>query len=396
MCVTRPVSDQSQAQSPQLFRTLRSTEFPWTAERIYLDNASIGPLPERTRRVLDEFTARRTTPYLIDERDLFELLEDARGTIARLINADPGEIALAVNTSFGLNVAALGLPLEPGDTIVVSDREFPANVYPWLQLRTRGVRVDLIPTTAEGWPDEDALLQRVSDRKVKVLAVSQVQFSNGYRVDLKRLSHACRSSDCFLVVDAIQGIGQVPLDVKATPIDILACGCQKWLLSPWGSGFVYVRRELIPAITPAVVGWMSFEGTDDTARLTDYETRLRTDARRYELNTLPFQDLAAMNESVKLLLDLGVERIAAHLDLLKQPILDAARIGELEMVSPTDPTHSSGIVSVKTPRSAESFHRLKKEGIVCSFREGAIRLAPHCYNTLEELEKVATILTNHR
>ena len=163
MSVTRPASDRSLAQTSHLFRTLRSTEFPWTAERIYLDNASIGPLPERTRRVLDEFTARRTAPYLIDERDIGLLMADTHRTIARLINAEPEEIGLAVNTSFGLNLAAAGLPLEPGETVVVSDREFPANIYPWLQLRRRGIHVELVPTTGEGWPDEDAILQRLFD-----------------------------------------------------------------------------------------------------------------------------------------------------------------------------------------------------------------------------------------
>ena len=141
---------------------------------------------------------------------------------------------------------------------------------------------------------------------MRVLAISLVQFSNGYTVDLGRLSAATREAGAYLVVDAIQAVGQVPIDLRKTPVDVLACGGQKWLLSPWGSGFVYVRRELIRELRPAVTGWMAFEGTDDFTRLTQYDDRLRGDARRFELITLPYQDFAGMNASVRMLLDAGI------------------------------------------------------------------------------------------
>src|ERR1051326_9172921 len=119
-------------------RALRASEFPWTADTTYLNNASIGPIPERTRRALDEFTAKRTAPHLLPDRELFAGLAAARLGVAQLINADPSEIALATNTSWGLNLAARALPLKPGDIVLVSDKEFPANVYPWLMLRDEG------------------------------------------------------------------------------------------------------------------------------------------------------------------------------------------------------------------------------------------------------------------
>src|SRR5688572_24255679 len=165
-------------------------EFPWTAEAAYLNAASIGPLPERSRRAVEEFAALRAAPHRMQERHFFPLLTQARGLAARLINADPDEIALATNTSYGINLAARSLPLRPGDAVVLSDREFPANVYPWLALRDRGVRVEVVPVTAEGWPDEARLLDRVQDPRVRVLAVSLVQFGTGYAVDLDRVSRA--------------------------------------------------------------------------------------------------------------------------------------------------------------------------------------------------------------
>jgi selenocysteine lyase/cysteine desulfurase len=374
------------------FRALRTTEFPWTADTVYLNNASIGPIPERTRRALDQFTAKRTAPHLLPDRDIFVMMQTARELVAELINADASEIALAVNTGFGLSLAASALPLSPGDIILLSDREFPANVYPWLMQRSRGIEVEVARCTPEGWPDEDHLLERLRDPRVKVLAVSFVQFSNGYRVDLNRLSAACRANDTYFVVDGIQGIGNSVLDVKQTPVDLIACGGQKWLLSPWGSGFVYVRRELVAQIEPAVTGWMAFEGTDDFSRLTEYNPNLRTDARRFELITLPYQDFYGMTESLRLLMELGIRDIAEVTRALHEPVLRWADDHGIRVVSPRDEARRSAIVCVAPPKPVDAYHALKRAHVVCSLREGAIRLAPHCYNTMEEMEKVVEVL----
>lgn len=374
------------------YRALRAAEFPWTADTVYLNNAAIGPIPERTRRALDEFTAKRTAPHLLPDRDLQAVLQQARETTARLINADPGEIALTTNTSHGLNLAARALPLALGDTVLLSDREFPANVYPWLRLEKQGIDVERAPCTPAGWPDEDYLVERLGDPRVRVLAVSFVQFSNGYRVDLRRLGAACRANGTLLVVDAIQGIGNSMLDVRETPVDILACGGQKWLLSPWGSGFLYVRRELIGALEPAIAGWMAFEGTDDFTRLTDYGATLRPDARRFELATLPFQDFYGMTTSVRMLLELGLRDIERYTRACHDPLLAWADARGVAVASPRDETHRSAIMCLAPPRAADAFHALKRARIVCGLREGAIRLSPHCYNTPEEMEKVAEVL----
>ena len=375
-------------------RHLRASEFPWTADTVYLNNASIGPIPERTRRILDAFNAKRTAPHLLPDRDLFAGLQAARDAAARLINADTGEIALATNTSYGLNLAARALPLAPGDRVILSDREFPANVYPWLMLRKQGVEVTLAPCTREGWPDEDLLLSALRDPRVKVLAVSFVQFANGYRADLKKLSAATRANGTLLVVDAIQGIGNSVLDVRDTPVDILACGGQKWLLSPWGSGFVYVRKELIPTIEPAMIGWMAFEGTDDFSRLTEYNPTFRADARRFEMITLPYQDFYGFTQSVELLLEIGIPEIAEVTRSLHEPVLDWADAHGMRIVSPRDERHRSAILCIAPQEAVGAFHAIKRARIVCSLREGAIRLSPHCYNTVGEMEKVLDVLDN--
>jgi selenocysteine lyase/cysteine desulfurase len=391
MSLPTPSAPSSPSLAPYDVAGLRRAEFPWADETVYLNNASIGPLPERTRLALDAFNQRRATPFRLPDRDLFGTLTESRRLIAGLVSATPEEIALTVNTSFGLGVAARALPLRPGNVVLVSDREFPANVYPWLRLRETGVEVELVPTTAAGWPDEARILRRLEDPRVRALAVSLVQFSNGYRVDLAALSAATRRTGAYLVVDAIQAVGQVPVDLRRTPVDVLACGGQKWLLSPWGSGFVYVRRELIPELSPAVTGWMAFEGTDDLTRLTAYDDTLRADARRFELITLPYQDFAGMNASLGLVLELGVERIQAHLQRLHEPVLAWAERTGARLVSPLG-EHGSGILCLAPDEVGEAFRRLKAARIICSLREGAIRLSPHGYNTVDEMERVCAVL----
>jgi selenocysteine lyase/cysteine desulfurase len=370
---------------------LRAAEFPWAADTIWLDHASIGPLPERTRRTLSLMAERRSRPFEIKHADQFGGLARGRELAAKLINVDPSEIALATNTSFGLGIAARGLPFRPGDVVLVSDREFPANVYPWKRLQDRGVALELVPVTPEGWPDEARLLQRLEDPRVRCLAISLTQFASGYTADIATFSRVTRQRGQFLVIDAIQGLGQLPFDAGAIEIDLLACGAQKWLLSPWGSGFLYVRKPLIAAIEPALVSWMALEGTDDFTRLCDYGDRLRGDARRFELITLPFQDFVAMNQSLELLLELGIPAIQRHLAELQKPLLAWAQHRGVRVASPTD-AHRSGIICVAPPGVEAAYRALREARIYCSLREGAIRISPHCYNTVEEIETVATVL----
>jgi cysteine desulfurase / selenocysteine lyase len=370
---------------------LRRAEFPWTSETTYLNNASIGPLPERTRLALEAFNHRRAAPFQLPDRELFAMMAESRRLVAELIGASPEEIGLTINTGFGLSLAARALPLQAGDIVLTSDREFPANVYPWMMLKDSGVELELAPTTAEGWPDEDLLVERLNDPRVRVLAISLVQFSNGYTVDLGRLSAAARASGAYLVVDAIQGVGQLPLDLSKTPVDVLSCGAQKWLLSPWGSGFVYVRRELIRELRPAITGWMAFEGTDDFTRLTQYDDTLRGDARRFELITLPYQEFAGLNTSLRLLLDTGISSIAEHLRTLQAPVLEWAARSGVRVVSPVG-SHGSGILCVAPADVGGAFRALKAARVICGMREGAIRLSPHFYNTVDEMQRVVDIL----
>jgi selenocysteine lyase/cysteine desulfurase len=370
---------------------LRATEFPWTANTVYLDAASIGPLPERSRRALDAFNMKRCTPHVMTKAEQFGALDRGRELVAKLLNAQVSEIALVTNTSFGINIAARGLPLGSGDVVIASDREFPANVYPWMKLADQGVEFELAPCTPEGWPDEAYLLARIMDPRVKVLAVSLVQFSSGYKVDLERLSQATRETGTWLVVDAIQGLGHVPLDLSRVEVDILASGAQKWLLSPWGTGFMYVRQAVLDRLRPPFAGWLAFRGTDDFSRLTQYDPTWHPDSRRFEMVTLPYQDFAAMNASLGLLLEVGIEIVAKYLATLPDPLFDLAGRRGYAVTSPRG-AQSTPITCIKVPEASLVHAQLRKEGVICSLREGSLRFAPHVYNNMDDMIRAAEMV----
>ena len=374
---------------------LRRREFPWVerGDGIYLNNASTGPLPRRAVRAQHDFNERRAQPHLISQDEQFGTLERGRALLARLIGAQPEEIALAMNTGTGINLAARALPLEPGDVVVASDREFPANVYPWMALaEARGVGFELVPCR-DGLPDEDALIAALDRPRVRALAVSWVSFATGYKVDLARLGDACRACGAWLVVDAIQGLGAELLDVRRTPVDVLACGAQKWLLSPWGTGFTYVSQELVSELVPPDVSWNAMRGTDDFGRLLDYDFTWRDDARRFEMVTLPYQDFAGMNASLELLHELGAAAVAAHVATLADRIVAwAAERPGVRLVTPADRARRAGIVSLQVPDAAGASARLTAAGVAHSLREQAIRLSPHAYNTADEVDRALELI----
>lgn len=371
-------------------QALRKAEFPWADQKIYLDHASLGPLPARTLKGIGEFNARRAAPFQMVAEDFSAIPGDARAAAARLINADVAEIGLAPNTSLGLALAAQALPFNEGDKLVVSDKEFPSNVYPWKLLRSKGVSLEIISGRPDGCPDEEALLAALADPQVKGIALSAVQFATGYRLDLAKFSAETRKRHKYLIVDAIQAVGVSRVDVKATPVDILACGGQKWLMSPWGSGFIYSRKELTPSLRPTVASWLSFDASDDLTKLTSYDETYRDNTRRFELTGHALQDVVGFTISANLLADIGADAIAAHIRTLHEPIRAAAAKKGIAVVTPAD--RCAATISLRPVDPAAAHAKLREGGVFCSVREGVVRLSPHCYNTLEEMEKVASLL----
>jgi cysteine desulfurase/selenocysteine lyase len=377
---------------------LRREEFPWAAagEAIYLNTASTGPLPRRAVEAVAAFTEKRAAPHRLSDDLQFATLARSRELIARLIGSRPAEVALATNTVFGINVAATSLPLGKGDVVIGVANEFPANVYPWMAAaKSRGFEFRMLPVR-DGIPSQQELLNEIEKPGVRAVAISWVEFASGYGFDLRAIGRRCRERGITFVVDAIQGLGPRCLDVRECQIDILACGAQKWLLSPWGTGFVFVRHELIESLEPVFPSWMGVRNSDDFSRLVEYDMTWRDDARRFEFITLPFQDFAGLNASLDLFFDIGTAEIARYAESLATHILEWAGERGIQSVTPGDRLHRAGIVALRAPDGLAASARLRENGVVHSFREGAIRLAPYFFNTPAELDRALSLLMPQR
>jgi cysteine desulfurase/selenocysteine lyase len=374
---------------------LRATEFPWTlsGEQTFLDNAKTGALPARAVAALKRWADLRAEPFRLSTYEDLEVFRRARELLAKLVGAKIEEIACMHNTSYGINVASLCLPLESGDVVLTYEGEYPADVYPWMSLARKGVKLELIPKR-DGLQDEARLLEELKRPDVKVVTMSWVSFSTGYRADLATIGRECRKRGIYFVVDAIQGVGAMTLDLSKLEVDVLACGGQKWLLAPWGTGFVYVRQELAKTLEPAVVGWLAMKSSEDFTRMVDYDFKYYDDARRFQINTLPAQDFAGLNASLEMFAELGSESVERHIEgIVSEAVKWALANGDkVRLVTPADPAKRAGVLAIAPRDPVAASRALSEAKIYHSLREGAIRLSPHCFNTITEMRKALEVL----
>lgn len=381
---------------PAALAALREREYPWEArgDAVHFDHASIGVIPQRARDAVAAYNDKRAEMHAMRAEDFFPQLDRSRALVAQLIGARAEEIALTTNTSWGVNLAAYALPLGPGDIVLGSEGEFPANVYPWMAAaKQRGFTFELVPM--QGFAvDEDEILRRIeTDPRVKGVALSWVSFWTGYRIDAKRIGTACRMRGVWFAMDAIQGLGACALDVRDVPVDIVSNGAQKWLCSPWGAAFAYVRKELIAQLEPPAAGWLSQASAGDFARFLDYDPAWRDDAQRFEVGSLPIQDFVGMNATLELFLELGPERIERHVLAITGELRRALMaLPGSTMLTPERNAKRAGIVAVRTPDVAADSAKLRAAGVVHSVREGAIRIAPHFHSTLDDVERAVNSL----
>lgn len=363
--------------------------FPATERYTYLNHASLAPLNRRAadamRRWIADWEARGTKAMPTPET-----LDAYRARAAALLNAHADEIAFTRNTTEGLLLVARGIDWRSGDNIVTAETEFTANVYPWKNVEPEGVTVRRVPARGGRIQVEDLLA--AMDRRTRLLAISFVEFYTGYRNDLVRLGEACRRRDVLFCVDAIQGAGVLPIDVEAMHIDFLSAGGPKWLLGPMGAGLFYCRRERLDVLDPRFYGWMS---TADPEDFFDYDQPLSPTATRFEPGTLSWPSLVGLMESIALLQEVGIERIAEYVLDLTGELIAVLRARGYELVTPVARrAERSGIVTFRHPDlpSEALFARLDAAGVVVSLRGDAIRVSPHFYNTWEDVAHLLEVL----
>ncbi len=368
--------------------------FPVTDKKsgiTYFNSAATGPLSKPVNQKMDLYY---TSCFYLDKNDdeaAFADLDKIRKLSGRLIGARQNEIGFGFNTGYGLNIAAFGLPLKAGDEVLLSDIEFPSNVYPWLALKPRGVKIKFIKSI-NGFFDITNF-EKTINRKTKVLSLSFVQFFNGYKNDLKNIGDICRRHKLYFVVDGIQGCGAETINVRKNHIDIFSSGAQKWLLSPLGTGFFYVRRELQEKINMPIGSWLSVDWKLKFGDLFHYDKPWFDSARRFELGTYPYGHVHAMAESLSLIDSLGIRNIQSHNHELIDSLIDFLKSDKrFQIVSSLEAKHRSSIISFSCREVGKVYSALIKRKILCAQREGAIRVAVHLYNNKADIEKLMTVL----
>jgi cysteine desulfurase/selenocysteine lyase len=366
-------------------------EFPFTKEIIFFNHASFGPMPEVSWKATQEYyKGLRVKRLADDDREAFQILDDIRKLIAKMIKAKPEEIAFVPNTSYGLNVAAWGLDLKRGDKILLSDVEFPANVYPWTNLKQKGIKTKFMPSKNKCF-DIDGFMKAI-DKRTKVLSLSFVQYFNGFRNDLENIGKICEENDIFFVVDGIQGIGSVDFDAKKCKIDCLTCGGQKWLLSSLGTGFLYLSSQAKREVNLSFFGWMGVDWELDFTDLLKFDLQPFPSVRRFEIGTYPYSLLWSMHSSLQLLSQIGIKNIEKHNLKLLDVLIDYLRDSPYQLRSSLEPKHRSSILSFSGKDIKKLYEELTRNKVMVSFREGAIRVAPNFYNTGDEMNKLIEVL----
>jgi cysteine desulfurase / selenocysteine lyase len=367
-------------------------QFP-LAERIaYLNHAAVSPLPlrckDRMEAYLEELTRFGASRY---PRPLLEPLSRVRELASDMLGADPSQIFVVRSTTQGIGVAAMGIPAREGDNVVLAEREFPANIRPWLPLRRRGVEVRFVPQR-DGRILLDDLARAVDARTVAV-SLSFVQFLSGFRLDPAPVAELCRRHDALFVLDAIQGLGVFPLDVEAAGVDFVSADAHKWLLGPEGVGVGYASERALDRIQPALEGWLSVEAPFE---FFDIDQPLKRTAARFEEGAYNVAGINGLLGSLELISTVGVEAIEARvLELTDYLEAHLRRIGWTVLSPRETEAEKSGIVlASKEGIDPESLkRRLDDRGVVVSIRGGALRVSPHAYNTPEDLDELLDSLS---
>jgi selenocysteine lyase/cysteine desulfurase len=363
----------------------RRHEFPVCESKVFLAHAGVSPLPRRVAEAMKEYVesaSRDNQENVLSD----EVISETRALAAGLINARPEEIAFTGSTSMGLAMVAAGLPWERGDQVVCYRDDYPANVYPWMDLARRGIDVKFAePRRFGNITVED--IERVLTDRTRLVSLASVHFQSGWRLDVDRIGKFLRERGILFCLDAIQSLGGLRTSVEF--VDFAAADAHKWLLGPLGTAILYVRKEHFDRFHPPLVGWHSASNPNFIAQ---ESLVFKPDARRYEPGSLNLAGIIGLRAALQLILEYGMEAVEARvLALARQIITEATRAG-LTVIGPTDGPGLSGIVSLVSERGdmAKLHARLNAAHVITSLRfvrdgRKCLRLSPHFYNCDEEL-----------
>ncbi|WIG57621.1 MAG: Cysteine desulfurase [Ktedonobacterales bacterium] len=364
-------------------------EFPILQHKTYLNSCSLGPLSLRSmagmarfQEYWNEHGAQAWYSIWLGE------IAAVREKVARLIGAQPHEIAIAPNVSIALSEITSGLDLGDRNKVVLAEMDFPTLAYQWLVRKESGVDIEFVRSEDGITLPAERFAAHIDDR-TGLVATSRVFFLSGYIQDIKTLAETAHRNGSLLLVDDYQGTGQIPIDVKALGIDFLVTGTLKWLMGGPGLAFIYVREDLIPKLRPTVAGWFSARDQFQF-RTTDFE--YKDTASRLEAGTPAIAPIYTASASLDMILEIGVERIRERTMFLADDLVRRVQAKGWPVRSPLDGTQRSSIVMLGLDRPDELVKALSERGIVVDYRPGLLRISPHFYNTVEENQIIVDAL----
>lgn len=388
------LANRSEAEIGETRRRFRA-QMPVCEKWTYLDHASVAPLPGPSHSAIRNWVDQASFDGNLAWPQWRATCEQARRHAAQLLAATEQEIALVQNTSAGISAIAEGFPWQAGDNIVTLANEFPSNIYPWMNLAERGVETRLVPVPT-GIPDLQTL-REACDEKTRIVSVSWVGYATGWRIDVPAVAEIAHACGAYLMLDAIQGLGVFPLDVRAAGIDFLAADGHKWLLGPEAAGILYIRQELLEQLRPVGVGWNSVTHPYAFHRVA---WQPKPSAARYEGGSQNMVGFVGLSHSLGMLRDLGLSHQAspiadAVLDF-RENAMQRLQAAGASIVSPgaAEP-NASGILVWTLPNLAPETLRneLHKQRIVVSCRGGGVRISFHGYNDRRDLDHLVDTVT---
>jgi cysteine desulfurase / selenocysteine lyase len=368
-------------------------EFPILNELDFFNHAGVAPISNRAADALRQFADEATTRAYY-KHGWYRRVAQVKQAAADLIGAaSRDEIAFVSNTSTGISMIAKGLDWHEGDNVVISDVEYPANRYPWEDLKRFGVEVIEVRQLDDGSIDCEDVTEAITDR-TRLVSISHVQYSSGCKIDLKPISDMVHRVGGYLCVDAIQTVGAMPVDVDAMGIDFLAADGHKWMLGPEGCGILYVREGLSQLLHPNVVGWMNMV---DAGNYGNYRFEFQPDARRFEPGSYNLPGIFALGASLALLNEVGIDAVWSRIESLTTRLCEGLAAKGYRVFSPRGQGQRSGIVVFEPrdddkPAPLQIVNELENQGIVIVIREGKLRASPHFYNTIEQMDRLVEML----
>ncbi len=365
-------------------------EFPVTKNLVYLNHAGISPIPNRAKNKINAFVSSLNELGAKDFELRKNIVNNARDTGAKILGCKKSEVGFIKSTTHGIILCARGIPFKPGDNVIIPENEFPANVIPWLALRKKGVEVRFVKENQKRIAVDD--INALIDENTKAVSVSYVEFSTGFRNDVKAIGELCNEKGIIFVVDAIQATGIIPFKASELGVDFMSMDSHKWLLGPEGIGYFYANENSIDKIENIFEGWLSMQNFFD---FLNYEQPRKKDASKFEEGSLNFMGLCGMQASSALLLETGIENVYKHVQTLLDDFSDKIKSKGYELQSPREKeSEKSGILCFHKPDQdmKKIYEKLAGQNVVAALRNGAIRISPHLYNTHEELEMVLDML----